>query len=337
MSEAGGLKGVVDWFPVENVANVLKILVEQRILVVNQIYELTSISDIIRGATNPRETLGAQKMKAQYSSVRLRLTQQDVAKFVCRCLRIKAEIISKHFQPETIAKLSLIQETESAQFAPQAIQLLKDFGSAKYRIKVSEESLSMADYTAEREMRIEYLTAVGQFLSQAGGITQAVPQALPYLIKMITWVTASFRGGDDIESVLDEAAKMAQQLPPPQQDQKEPPKPDHELEVAGLKAQTEKYKTDKDNETKLIIATADRDDNAIARDMEQSGPIAEDAVKGFAEIVQPLVQAMTAQAEISEDLKEAIKLLTLPRKRIPVRDKSGNILYVDDVREGSTL
>ncbi len=229
LAENGGIKGVVDWFPVDMIANVLTQLVNQRVLVVQQIYELTSISDIMRGGSNPRETLGAQKLKAQYSSVRLRITQQDVAKFVCQAMRLKAEIICKHYQPENIIKQSLIEQTESAQFAQPAIELLKDFDAMNLRVEVTEESLSMADYTAEREMRIAYLTAVGQFLSQAAAMVTGMPSALPYLIKMILWVTASFRGADDIESVLDDAAKAAMQLPTTPAEEKEeqkPPPPD---------------------------------------------------------------------------------------------------------------
>lgn len=214
LAEKGGLKGTVDWFPVEVIAEVLERLSIQRQSVIQQIYELTSIADIMRGASNPRETLGAQKLKSQYSSVRLQLVQQSVAMWIRSALRIKAEIICKHWQPETIAKCSQIQWTESVQFAQPAIQLLKDYKNSEYRIDVTEESLSIADYNAERELRTEYLVAVGQFLSQAGGMAQSYPQALPYVLKMIAWVTGAFRGAADIESVLDEAIAAATAMPP---------------------------------------------------------------------------------------------------------------------------
>jgi hypothetical protein len=84
----------------------------------------------------------------------------------------------------------------------------------------------MADYTAEREMRIQYLTAVGQFLSQSAQMAMSMPGAVPYILKIIMWVTASFRGSDDIETVLDDAAKAAIGMPPPNQQQKEEKKPE---------------------------------------------------------------------------------------------------------------
>lgn len=217
LAEKGGLKNSVDWFPVEQVAAVLEKLMAQRQAVIGQIYELTSISDIMRGASNARETAKAQTLKAQYSSVRLQLTQQDVAKWVMAAMKLKAEIIGRWFQPQTIIEQSQIMMTESAKFAEQAVALIKDFRASEYRIEVGEETLSIADYTAEREQRTEYLTAVGQFLSQAGQIVAGNPDSMPFLLKMVQWVTASFRSSSDIESVLDDAIQQASQ-PKPQQD-----------------------------------------------------------------------------------------------------------------------
>lgn len=231
-AEKGGLKGQVDWFPVEVIAGVLEKLMAQRVAVINQIYELTSISDIMRGASNPRDTLGAQKMKAQYSSVRLQLSQQSIGRWVREALRIKVEIIARHFQPETIKRQSQIMFTESAQFADAAIELIKNYKDSEYRIQVGEETLSLADYNAERELRTEYLTAVGQFLSQAAQMVAGQPEALPYMLRMIAWVTAAFRGSADVESVLDEAIKQAASAPPKQED-KPPPKPSPDEEAAA--------------------------------------------------------------------------------------------------------
>ena len=250
-AEKGGIKGVVDWFPVDQVQKVLIGLIEQRQLVIQQIYELTSISDIMRGVSQARETAKAQTLKAQYSSVRLQLNQQAVGKFVCDTLRIKVEMISNLFQPHVIAKRSQIQHTESAMLAQPAIELIKSGQVLQFRIKVGEQSLSMADYNAEREMRVEFLTAIGQFLSQAAQMAQGYPSALPFLLRMIAWVAASFRGADDIETVLDEAIKLSANAPPQQpqgqgQGQQEPPPPPPEqaeqaraqADVAVLEAQT---------------------------------------------------------------------------------------------------
>jgi hypothetical protein len=53
----------------------------QRTQVLQVIYEVTGISDIIRGGgTKASETATAQQLKAQYGSMRLRRRQDDIQK-----------------------------------------------------------------------------------------------------------------------------------------------------------------------------------------------------------------------------------------------------------------
>jgi hypothetical protein len=213
LAESGGLKGVVDWFPMEQVADVLDKLREQKAEKKQEIYELSGISDIMRGASNARETLGAQKLKAQYGSVRLQWKQDQMARFVREALSIQAEIMCEHFQDATLLKLSNIMATPDAQMAEPALQLLRDFKLAQHRIDINEQSLALPDYQQEQQTRMEFLTTTGQFLSQAAQMVQAVPGALPHLIGMIRWVAAGFRGSQEIEGVLDAALKASQGAP----------------------------------------------------------------------------------------------------------------------------
>lgn len=353
LGENGGMARAVEWFPVEQVANVLKELVPQRQAVISQIYELTSISDIMRGASNPRETAKAQSLKAQYSSVRLQLTQGDVATFVQNALRIRAEIICRHFSPATILKESQIEQTETdPNMVGAAIMLLKDYEQAQYRIEVSEESLSMADYTAEREMRIELITAVGQFLSQAAQMVQSQPGALPYMLRIVQWVVASFRGSKDIETVLDQAVEAAKNAPPAPQEQQ---KPDTSIEVAQIKATTDKEiaqlksNTDKEIATMKINADttlkqqegeAKREEAGMQHEQQIAQALSQIKIPELpdlspvGEALEHLDQRMQALEQgnqaIQELLGNLLKAVSTPRRRIPRRDENGDIIAVDE-------
>jgi hypothetical protein len=368
-AEQGGLKGQVDWFPVDVIAKVLKDLMEQRNAVIAQIYELTSISDIMRGASNPRDTLGAQKLKAQYSSVRLQLRQQDVGKFVRAAIQLKCEIICRHWQPETIRLVSQIDNTESASLAEPAIALLKDYEKAEYRIEVGEETLSLADYNAERELRTQVLTSIGQFLSQAAQMMQGYPQISPYLFKMVQWVISSFKGSADIETVLDEAIKMAETNPP--KDPNEQPDNSGELqmkmqlaqmteqskvqiassndntrkEIAALQAQTTKDVAEMNNSTKVLIQemadtlklqveSANMQNEAVRLSMEQMN---ERAKMAHDAIMQVLASQQEGAGDKEDELKAIMKELTSTmskkRVRVPLYGKDGNIERVEDSLE----
>lgn len=121
-AEKGGLKGVVDFMPLQDIVSALISLHEARDKVKQTIYEITGISDIIRGASNPHETATAQKIKGQFGTLRLDDMQSDVQRFAREMVRITAHIIAEHFQLETIKKISgikLMTAQEKQQFQQQ--------------------------------------------------------------------------------------------------------------------------------------------------------------------------------------------------------------------------
>ena len=210
-AEGGGIKQKIDWMPVAEVAAVIERLVGLREQVKGQIYEVLGISDIMRGNTKASETLGAQQIKAQFGSTRIQLKQFYVAGFVQRALGLKAEIIERHFQPQTIAEQSNIMMTPDAQYAMEAIQLIKTPELAKYRVKIQADSLAYIDRKAENETRTAALTAIGQFIQQVMGVTEQLPQAAPFMLEIVKWYGAGFKGYQEIEGIMDKAMDAATQ------------------------------------------------------------------------------------------------------------------------------
>jgi hypothetical protein len=123
-AEKGGLAGVFSLMPMQEILVTLQGLYIARDKVKQDIYEITGISDIIRGASDPNETLGAQQLKGQYAGLRLGAMQRDVARFSRDLVRIMTEIIAEHFSMDTIKQVSgidLLTEVEKQQI--QMIQL----------------------------------------------------------------------------------------------------------------------------------------------------------------------------------------------------------------------
>ena len=106
LAERGGLDKQVAWFPVREVAETLFKCIEARQSAIQIMYEVTGISDIMRGATDSAETATAQQLKAQFGGVRIRESQKDVQRFIRDLLRKKAEIICEHFKLEVIQVMS---------------------------------------------------------------------------------------------------------------------------------------------------------------------------------------------------------------------------------------
>jgi hypothetical protein len=183
---------------------------------VQQIYEVLGISDIMRGSSKASETAAAQQIKAQFGSTRIQLKQFYIADWITQALRIKAEIICKHFQPETIIRKSNIERTPDAQIAMQGIQLLKDEEMAEYRINIEADSMAALDWAAERDAAVQFMQGLGAFISQVAPMAQSVPGAAPVLMSLLQWSVSKFRVSTEIESVLDQAISALKQQGPPQ-------------------------------------------------------------------------------------------------------------------------
>lgn len=250
LAEKGGLKGSVDWFPLEQVANTLQQMYAAREQTIQVIYAVTGLSDIIRGASQASETATAQQIKSNFASLRLKEIQNSVAMFASELLNIKAQIMCSFYRPETLIEMSGIMGTDDAQFAEQAIQLLKDGKLRDFRIEVASDSLVELDERGEQESRTQFLGAVGGFLREA---IQAPPELAPLMGEMLLFGVRGFKVGRDIENAFDEAmAKLKE--PKPQQ----PPPPD----PAQIKAQADMQKHQ-------LQLQADQQQSQIDMQMEQ--------------------------------------------------------------------
>ena len=252
-AESGGIKGKVDWVPIDQVVNAISALRIYRQDQTTQIYEVLGISDIMRGSSKASETATAQQIKAQFGSTRVELNQFYIAEWITNLLRIKAEIISKHWQPETIAMRSNIMRTPDAEFAGPAIQLIKDERLAEYRISVEADSLSAMDWAQERDSAVQFMSAMGAFVAQIGPMIQTVPGSSPYFLRLLQWSVSKFKVSSEIESVLDQAVAQLQANPP------QPPQPSAQdqaetaAEVARAKErEASAVETQVDTQTKIF-------------------------------------------------------------------------------------
>ena len=124
--EKGGLQNAVQFIPLNDVVGALQQLYSAREAAKQIIYEITGLSDIIRGASQAQESATAQQIKSQYASLRLGNLKDDMSRFAREILRMKAEIMCSKYQPETLVNASGIMHTADAQLVQQAIALLKD-------------------------------------------------------------------------------------------------------------------------------------------------------------------------------------------------------------------
>lgn len=251
-AEKGGLKGALDIMEVEPIASCLQYCYTAMEQIKGQVYEITGISDIIRGQTVASETATAQQLKGQYASLRLKSYQDEIAKFATDLLRLKAQIICGKFAPETIAKMASADQFPEVdkQYLEPAMQLLlgeramnPDAATPNplgtFRIDVAADSMVYLDEQEEKDNRMEFLTAAGQFWSQAVPIVQAMPETMPLMLSLLKFGASGFKVARSLEGEIDAMAQMLTQKM--QQAEANPPQPppDPKLEIAQLQAQVD--------------------------------------------------------------------------------------------------
>src|SRR3546814_829702 len=102
LASGGGAGGFVAWLPIKELAEAIQGLIAARMQLIDDFYQLSGISDIMRGATEAQETLGAQQLKSQFGSVRVREKSAELQRVAADAVKIAAEIIAENFSKETM-------------------------------------------------------------------------------------------------------------------------------------------------------------------------------------------------------------------------------------------
>jgi hypothetical protein len=213
-SEKGGLKGSVDLLPLDTIAQALIQCYQARADIKGQIYEITGISDIIRGQSAASETATAQQIKGQYAGLRLRSMQEDVALFATEVIRLKAQVMCMRYQPQTILAYSAAEQMSDADKAliPQALQLIRDKPLRNFRIDIAADSLVQIDEVQEKQDRLQFLQAFGGFLQQALPVGQASPELVPVMMDLLKYGVQAFKASRPLEGTIDAATEQLKQM-----------------------------------------------------------------------------------------------------------------------------
>lgn len=224
-AEKGGLKGAVDFLPIENVIVVMDKLVQARQRLVQELYEITGISDILRGASDPRETAKAQQMKGNFASKRLKTRQEAISRMARESFEIMTQIICSQYSDDYIRMISsaeqilvnpITQQYDPARF-DAAMKLLRENPLRRFRIKVDEYTLSGTDQQEDQAQRVQFTQAISQFLGAALPMAMQLPATVPLLGELLLFAVRGFPNARSTEASIEDAIMKLSSAPPPPQ------------------------------------------------------------------------------------------------------------------------
>ena len=255
-AEKNGLDGAINMVDLKPIYEALEAAYRAFQQQMQQVYDITGISDIIRGQSEANETATAQRIKGQYASLRLKALQYEVANFASQILQLKAQVICTQFSPQTIATIGGVAQLAEAdiQYVQPALALL--VGDARmvdpdaepgpnpmrqFRIEVNADTMIQMDEEEEKQKRIEFISAQGAFMEKALPMVEQAPHLAPLVAALWKFSVGAFKIGKTLEgefdAVIDQAKKLAANPPP---------KMDAEMERVKADAQAQQQRAQAD-------------------------------------------------------------------------------------------
>jgi len=213
---SGGLQNHIWLVPIVEWVNALKELYLAREQTKNAIYEVMGISDIMRGNSNPYETATAQRIKGTMGTNRLEEHKNVCAVFARELLRMKAEIISKNFDAETLTRMT------GEEVTPAVEAILRDDFQRTCTIDIETDSTVSVDESVEQESNAKIMMAMQGVMTGAAGLLQTgvlpPPMIIQFTLELIKMMLHPIRNSRGVVEMINDFQEQLQaqlMAPPP--------------------------------------------------------------------------------------------------------------------------
>lgn len=170
------------------------------------LFELTGISDIVRGASKASETYGAQEIKERWANVRLFEKMREISYHFRDVFRIMGELISEHFSPEQLSAQSGIEIT------PEMMQTLQSDLSRCYAIDIEADSTIAQDEQQDKTERNEFLAAVTNSLGTLSPMVQQGFLSADVMNQLLLFTVRTYKHGRMLEETFEKLPDTMKQL-----------------------------------------------------------------------------------------------------------------------------
>lgn len=203
LKEAGGLTGVIEFLPINQYIVALETLAKRKEALQNEIFEITGISDIMRGNSMKTETATAVLKKTNFGTLRNQDRQNDVQRFIKDNYALTAEIICEQFSTQKLASFIAYDEGFTPLEIEAGIQILKSQKLRDMILKIETDVFfNQEDPLKKITQPVETLNAL---IIQGISAVSQEPLLLPLYKQMIKEIAACLPKGRIFEPVIEQA------------------------------------------------------------------------------------------------------------------------------------
>lgn len=190
--ERSGLKGAIDFIPLEMLYGTLQTLQNHRTTLMQLIQQITGITDASQGNTRASESAAASRIKNEYMSSRINREVKKVSRFLRDLFRLIAEMQAEKFSAATFSEIT------GRQIDDTMLESIRSDMSRAYKIDVLSDSMLIQDEDAEVERRSKSLGAMSQWTQAITPLVQS-GQLNPEAAKaMLLWVVSADARGREL-------------------------------------------------------------------------------------------------------------------------------------------
>lgn len=201
LRESGGIRAIMEFAPIEQYVLALEQLAQRRQDVVSSIFDITGVSDIMRGSSNGAETATAVIKKTNFGTLRNQDRQNDMQRFIKDVLKIKAEIICEHFSNEKLVSFLSEEQKQDAILLQKAISIIKNERMRGMVFKV--ETDAVFNQQEENQATIAGVELINNMINFAFSIVSQQPLLLPLYKVMIQSIVSTLPKTRYFESTLE--------------------------------------------------------------------------------------------------------------------------------------
>lgn len=172
-------KDMIVWLPIDMVATTITGLIALRKQLIDDVYQITGLSDIMRGDTDATETAAAQQLKSQYGSIRVHDRQAELVRIARDITQIAAEIMAENFSAKTLLDMSQMQVPTEAEIAKQATPLKQQLKQLEHEVEEAKTDPEIRQLAQQKpDVAKQAMAAVQQKAQAITGQMQELAQTV---------------------------------------------------------------------------------------------------------------------------------------------------------------
>lgn len=239
MNGNGDLSRLVAYFPVKEMIEGLKNMYDAFSQRLDMFYQVTGISDLIRGQTNPDsdKTFGERQMEGKFALNRMEEPQRKVQEWIKDNYQLLMEMGLKMFSDKSIDEYITPQtlDPEDRERYVAALELLKNNKRRRFRVDFETDSTIAINEQWKRQQAIETANVITKMQESVAKTAETMPELAESQLKIMDHVIGELTDGklfrDEIQDSIREVIEKV----------KAPKEPEFNADEASARLEEQKF------------------------------------------------------------------------------------------------